>query len=108
MICRYWRGWTTPENAPRYQSVLTDVVIPGIEARAIAGFRRIEMMRRDLGNEVEFATLMWFESLEAVAAFAGEDYEVAHVPDVARAVLARWDERVVHYEIFGERAQDGA
>ncbi len=107
MICRYWRGWTTPENAPRYQSVLTDVVIPGIEARAIAGFRRIEMMRRDLGNEVEFATVMWFESLEAIMAFAGEDYELAHVPDIARAVLARWDERAAHYEIFGVRAQAG-
>jgi len=32
--------------------------------------------------------------------FMGEDYEVAHVPDIAQAVLSRWDERCIHYEAF--------
>ncbi|ANM30182.1 antibiotic biosynthesis monooxygenase [Acidobacteria bacterium Mor1] len=105
MICRYWRGWTTPQNADAYQSVLTEQVIPMIESRRIPGFRRIDMMRRELGDEVEFATIMWFESIDAIKAFVGEDYEVAHVPEVARKVLKRWDERSAHYELFGQREQ---
>lgn len=106
MICRYWRGWTTRENADAYQRILTGEVMPAIEARGIDGFRRVEMMRRDLPDgEVEFATIMWFESLDAVRRFAGEDYERAHVPPAARAVLKRFDERSAHYSVFGGRDQ---
>lgn len=105
-ICRFWRGWTTPENADAYDRVLREQVIPNmIEARAIAGFRQIDVLRRDLGSEVEFATVMWFDSLECISAFVGADIEVAHVPDIARAVLARWDERVAHYEVIDRREQ---
>ncbi len=105
MICRVWRGWTTPENAAAYQRILTGEVIPAIEGRRIDGFRRIEMMRRDLGAEVEFSTIMWFDDIAAVRRFVGEDYEVAHVPPAARAVLKRFDQRSAHYEVFGSRAQ---
>jgi heme-degrading monooxygenase HmoA len=105
MICRLWRGWTTPENANAYQRIVHGEVIPGIEARKIAGFRNIDLMRRDLGDEVEFQTLMWFESLEAIKAFIGEDYAVSHVPPQARAVLKRFDERAAHYEVIDRREQ---
>ena len=105
MICRLWRGWTTPENADAYQRVLLEQVIPGIEARQIPGFRQIDVMRRDAGGEVEFRTLMWFDSLEAIKAFVGEDYSVSHVPDEARAVLARFDGRAAHFEVLDRREQ---
>ncbi|MBA3526562.1 MAG: antibiotic biosynthesis monooxygenase [Sphingomonas sp.] len=106
MICRLWRGWTTPENADAYQHVLLEQVIPlRIEARRIAGFRHIDVMRREAGDEVEFQTLMWFDSLEAVKSFVGEDYSVSHVPEEARAVLARFDERAAHYEVVDRRDQ---
>ena len=106
MICRLWRGWTTPENADAYELVVRDEVIPGIEARKIPGFRHIDMMRRDLGEEIEFQTLMWFDSLEAVEAFMGEDYAVSHVPAAAQAVLKRFDGRAAHYEVIDRRTQD--
>lgn len=93
MICRLWRGWTTPENADAYQRIVPGEVIPGIEARRIPGFRQIDLMRRDRGDEVEFQTLMWFDSLDAIKAFVGEDHSVSHVPASARAVLKRFDER---------------
>ena len=80
MICRLWRGWTTPENADAYERIVRGEVIPGIEARHIPGFRHIDLMRRDLGDEIEFQTLMWFDSLDAIKAFMGEDYRVSHVP----------------------------
>ncbi len=105
MICRVWRGWTTPANAQAYEAVVRGQVIPGIEARRIAGFRAIDLMRRDLGEEVEFQTLMWFDDLAAVKAFIGEDYEVSHVPEPARAVLARFDARAAHFEVLDRRAQ---
>lgn len=107
MICRFWRGWATSENAAAYEELLRGTVIPGIERRNIAGFRHIDMMRRDLEEEVEFATIMWFDDLDAVKAFVGGDHEVAHVPAAARAVLSRFDERVAHYEVFGRREQKG-
>jgi antibiotic biosynthesis monooxygenase (ABM) superfamily enzyme len=105
MICRLWRGWTTLENADVYQRVVHTEVIPDIEARRIPGFRHIDLMRRDLGDEVEFQTLMWFDSLEDITAFMGEDYSVSHVPRQARAVLKRFDERAAHYEVVDRRAQ---
>ncbi len=105
MICRIWRGWTTIPNAPVYEELLRSTVIPDIEARAIPGLRSIDMMRRELGDETEFATIMWFDDVGAVKALAGEDYEIAHIPAAARAVLSRFDERAVHYNLFDRREQ---
>jgi heme-degrading monooxygenase HmoA len=82
-------------------------VIPGIEAMRIEGFRHIDLLRRPSDEEVEFATLMWFDDLVAVRRFMGDDYEVSHVPAVARAVLERFDERSAHYDVLERRSQDG-
>jgi hypothetical protein len=105
MICRLWRGWTTPENAAAYEQIVRADVIPAIEARAIPGFRHIDLMRRELDDEVEFQTLMWFDSLDAIVAFMGEDYAVSHVPAAARAVLKRFDDRAAHFEVIDRREQ---
>jgi antibiotic biosynthesis monooxygenase (ABM) superfamily enzyme len=105
MICRLWRGWATPENADAYERIVRAEVIPRIEARKIPGFRHIDLMKRELGAEVEFQTLMWFDSLEAIKAFMGEDYSLSHVPAAARAVLKRIDERAAHYEVIDRREQ---
>lgn len=105
MICRLWRGWTTPDNADAYERIVRGEVIPGIEARRIAGFRHIDLMRRLSGDEVEFQTLMWFDSLEAIKAFIGEDYAVSHVPPAAQAVLSRFDQQAAHYEVVDRREQ---
>ncbi len=107
MICRIWRGWTTAANADAYEQIVRRDVIPGIEAKAIAGFRRIDLMRRPLANEdrVEFVTSMWFDNLDVVKAFTGEDYEQSYVPASARAVLADFDQRAAHYDILEERLQ---
>ena len=95
---RYWRGWTTPENADAYQRVVSETVLPGIAARELEGYHGAYLMRRELDGEVEFATIMLFDSLDNVRAFMGEDYETAHVPPPAREVLSRFDERSAHYE----------
>lgn len=98
-IRRIWHGWTTPENADAYERILRTQVIPGIEAKAIPGYRGIEVLRRVHDAEVEFVTIMTFDSLQNVVDFQGEDYARAYVPDVARAVLQRWDAEAAHYEV---------
>jgi antibiotic biosynthesis monooxygenase (ABM) superfamily enzyme len=105
MICRIWRGWATAANAAAYQELLVSEIIPGIEARGIAGFRHIDLMRRTAGDEVEFSTIMWFDDLASIQAFVGPDHEVSHVPAAARAVLSRFDERAAHYDVFDRREQ---
>ena len=101
MISRIWHGWTTPENADIYEGLLKEEIFTGIHNRHISGFKDIQLLRRSSGNEVEFVTIMVFDSLEAVREFAGEDYEQAVVPPKARAVLSHFDARSQHYEIRG-------
>jgi heme-degrading monooxygenase HmoA len=101
MIGRMWHGWTTQENADRYQSVLEQEVLPGIEARA-RGYRGVYVLRRDVDNEVEFVTLTLWESVDGIRSLVGDDVEAAYVPAEARQVLARFDERSVHYELVLE------
>lgn len=71
MIARIWHGWTSPQNADAYETLLKTEIFPGILARSVTGFRRIELLRATAGQEIEFVTVMWFDSLEAVKAFAG-------------------------------------
>lgn len=99
MISRVWHGWTTPANADAYEALLKSEIFTGIKNRQIAGFRGIHLFRRNLGKEVEFVTVMWFDSMEVVRAFAGEDYEAAVVPPKARALLSRFDAHSQHYEV---------
>lgn len=99
MISRVWHGWTTIEQADAYETLLTDEIFPGIQQRQIAGYHGIELFRRTTGLEVEFVTIMYFDSLDAIREFAGQDYEVGVVPVKARALLSRFDERSQHYEV---------
>jgi hypothetical protein len=100
MIGRIWHGWTTEANADAYESLLTGEIFPAIAARGLQGYRGIQLLRRRVSAaEVEFVTIMSFDSWEAVRAFAGEDYERAYVPTKARALLSRFDERSQHYEV---------
>ena len=99
MICRVWHGWTTRANADAYERLLREEVFRGIASREIAGYHGIELLRRAVGDDVEFQTSMWFESLDAVRTFAGAAYEQAVVPAAARALLARFDAQSAHYEV---------
>ncbi len=102
MICRIWHGWTAPADADAYEALLKSEILTGIQDRRLAGYRGIQVLRRSLGDGVEFVTVMWFDSVEAVRAFAGEDHERAVVPPKARLLLSRFDERSQHYEVRTE------
>ena len=57
-------------------------------------------MRREHEGEVEFVTVMTFDSLQNVIDFQGEDYSRCYVPDVAQKVLKRWGQHSSHYEFI--------
>jgi antibiotic biosynthesis monooxygenase (ABM) superfamily enzyme len=99
VISRVWHGYASPGNADAYEALLKSEIFTGIASRGIAGYRGIQLFRRDLAEEVEFVTVMWFDSIDAVREFAGEDYEAAVVPPAARALLSRFDERSQHYDV---------
>ena len=100
MIGRMWRGWTISGNGDAYERLLRTEIFRGIAQRAIPGYRGIHLLRREAGAEVEFVTIMWFDSLDAVRAFAGDDYEGAVVPPAARRLLSRFDPQSAHYEVI--------
>lgn len=99
MICRIWHGWTAEANADAYERLLRSEIFVGILRREIPGFRAIDLLRRSVPDGVEFVTLMWFDSTEAVQSFVGPDYEVAVVPPEARQLLVRFDKRSAHYTV---------
>ncbi|MCK9400494.1 MAG: hypothetical protein M0Q51_10945 [Bacteroidales bacterium] len=99
MISRIWHGYTTFENADVYETLLKEEIFIGIQNRAINGYKGIQLLRRNLANEVEFITIMWFDSISSVIEFAGTDYEKAVVPEKAQKVLSRFDQRSQHYEV---------
>ncbi len=100
MISRIWHGWTNQEKADAYEKLLRTEIFTNITNRMIQGYRGIHLLRRDVDNSVEFVTIMWFDNLDAVRAFAGENYEVAVVPPKARQLLSRFDEFSAHYQVM--------
>lgn len=101
MIARMWRGYTRPEHADAYEAMLTPELLPGLSR--VEGFRGSYLLRRPAGDEVEFVTIILWDSLDAVRAVAGEDYEAAVVPEERRRYLSRWDAKAVHYEVASTR-----
>jgi hypothetical protein len=99
MISRIWHGYTTLKNADAYEHLLKEEIFVGIKNREINGYKGIQLLRRDLENEVEFITIMWFDSIKSVREFAGDDYEKAVVPEKARKILSRFDQRSQQYEV---------
>jgi heme-degrading monooxygenase HmoA len=102
MIARIWRGYTTHANAEAYAAALQAEILPGI--MKVPGYRGSYLLKRLYGEEVEFVTVMLWESLESLSAFAGPDYEKAIVPLERRKFLSKYEERSAHYEILMQPA----
>ena len=102
MIARIWNGYTTFENADAYENLLREEVFPSIAGKNVKGYRKISLLRRLLDKEAEFITIMIFDDLDSVREFAGTHYEQSYVPEKARALLLRHDDRSRHFEILDE------
>jgi heme-degrading monooxygenase HmoA len=101
MIARVWRGFSSPAHADAYESMLKPELLPGLSSRK--GFRGSYLLRRPAGDEVEFVTIILWDSLDDVRAVAGENYERAVVPEERRQHLTRYDETAAHYEVVARR-----
>lgn len=99
MILRIWHGYTTKGNADKYENLLKNEILPEIASKEIKGYRRVQLLRRELEEEIEFTTIMWFERLASVIDFVGEDYETVYVPDKARKILSRFNKKATHCEL---------
>lgn len=97
MISRIWHGYTAKDNADIYENLLQNEIFVGIANKNIEGYRGIQLLRRELAEETEFITIMWFDSVDSVRKFAGENYEMAVVPEEVRKVLSHFDAKSAHY-----------
>ncbi len=97
MVARHWRGWTLAEDADRYQNFLVREVLPRL--RQIEGYRGGEILRRQDGDEVEFLVINFFDSIDSVRAFAGDDITRARFEPEALRLLCRYDFQATHYEV---------
>ena len=98
-VARIWRGWTSTQDAEKLEHILRDEAIPSIEKNKPDGLKGIELLTLQDGNEVMFTTIMYFESIESIKAFAGKDYSKAHIDPAVGPLLTQYDKLVAHHTI---------
>jgi len=102
MVCRVWRGWTTVGHAQSYDDYLQKELFPRLDRELRShGYRGYQLLRIGQREEIEFMTMLWFESIESVRSFAGEDYETPVISDKARSLLTHFADRSDHYQLSG-------
>lgn len=99
MIERIWHGWTDLDKAQEYENLLKKEIFININSKKIDGYKGIKLLTRKLDNEMEFITIMRFETIQSIIDFAGEDYENCVVPEAAQKLLKRYDKKSQHYEL---------
>ena len=104
MIARVWHGNTKPENADAYENMLKPELLPGVGK--VKGYKGSYLLRRDGADEVEFITIMLWDSIDTLRGFAGPDYEASIIPEERRQYLSRHDAKAVHYEIVSTHKPD--
>jgi heme-degrading monooxygenase HmoA len=105
VIARVWKGYAKPDHADAYESMLKPDLLPGLSTKK--GFRGSYLLRNAAGDEVEFVTIILWDSLEDVKALAGEDYEHAVVPEARKQHLSRYDDKAAHYDVVAVREAGG-
>ena len=101
-IIRTWKGWTSLENAHIYEDMLINEVFPAVKKKGVKGLKKVSISKLQKTDEVEFFLVLYFDCLDSVKAFAGEDYKTAYIPENAQKVLLRYDKTADHYELKNE------
>jgi heme-degrading monooxygenase HmoA len=94
MIMRVWHGFTSAKDADKYDQMLRDEILPGIHR--IDGYKGTWLLRRNVGDEVEFMTITTWDSWDAIQRFAPDGKSVIHPK--AHGLLTHFDEQSVHYD----------
>jgi len=106
VIARVWHGNTKPENADAYETMLKPELLPGVGK--VRGYKGSYLLRKDGPDEVEFITIMLWDSIDALQAFAGPNYEASIIPEERRRYLSRHDAKTAHYEIVSTHKPDAS
>jgi len=109
VICRMWHGWTSEANASAYKDFLLHELFPEVERELRGqGYLGYDLLQTSRDAEVEFVTLLWFESLDAVRAFAGDLYEAPVIHEKAKKLLSHYDQRTDHFTVLGSHRLAGS
>ena len=101
-IIRTWKGWTTPKNASIYEDMLINEVFPAVKKKGVHGLEKVNISTQNRKDEVEFFLVLQFDCIDSVKIFAGENYEIAYIPENAKKILSRYDDKAQHYEFIEE------
>jgi heme-degrading monooxygenase HmoA len=105
VIARIWSARATPALAPAYADHLRSHVLPIL--RAVDGYVGATLLQRRASAGLEIVVITWWQSLEAIHAFAGTDIDAAVVADEAASLLTQFDRRARHYAVVMEDATAG-
>jgi len=97
MIGRIWHGRTKASDADAYYDFLKSRAVPDYES--VAGNRGVYLFRRIDGDVAHFITLTFWESREAIMAFAGADIEKAKYYPEDKDFLLEFEPTVQHYDV---------
>jgi heme-degrading monooxygenase HmoA len=97
MIARLWSAQTTPAHAPAYVEHLRSQVLPAV--RTVDGYAGAMLLERPVADAIEVLVITFWQSVDAIRGFAGDDLEGAVVAEAAAALLTQFDRRVRHYEV---------
>ncbi len=100
MIVRMWHGRVPAEKSQAYREFLNARAIP--DYQSIPGNLSVYILERPEGDVTHFITMTFWESLEAIKAFAGEDVETAKYYPEDQDFLLEFEPTVVHYEVVGQ------
>jgi heme-degrading monooxygenase HmoA len=97
MIARIWRCKVLPEKAPQYLKHFQESVFP--EVNNLNGFREVRILQQENDGIIELTVISFWDSLEAIKAFAGDNIEMAVVAPAAQAILLSFETIVTHHEV---------
>ena len=100
MIARIWCGVTPAHKADGYLVYLEATGLK--EYRATPGNRGVQVLRRIVGDEAEFVLTSFWDSFDAIRAFAGDDYERAVYYPADKDFLLAFAPNVEHFEVAAQ------
>ena len=98
MIARIWHGKTSATNFEAYSELLKQLAIPDYEKTI--GFKGLMFLRNITNNEAHFNLVTYWENLEVIKNFAGQDFQKAKYYPEDKEYLLEFEEKVQHFEVF--------
>jgi len=98
VIARFWWAQSLPSQVPAYTDHLNTHVLPAL--RNVPGYAGAMLLEREATGEVEILVITFWQSLDSIRAFAGDNLENAVVMEEAAILLSRFDQRVKHYRLL--------